>query len=174
LISSCSNKIPSLKDPEKGIIAIRVEASNTSRMGMIRYFKIYPNTNTDLIITIFPQEGKTFVYSPPLPPGEYDFNRVKAISDERHGYSVTGNYDVRPVYAGNYIKVQPGTVTIARKKMRYKQYEVQPRGGDWASRAEWDFDYVFEEELIDLIKELRNVDSNNQWKIAHEDLVTSN
>lgn len=173
LISSCSNKIPRLKDPEKGIIALPVKASNTSRMKMVLYFKIYPNTDPDLVITVFPQEGKKFAFSPLLPPGEYNFDRIKSIVDGRHAQSKS-SYNVRPIYAGNYIKVQPGTITIARKKLRYNQYESQSNSWDWASRVDWDFDYIFEEELIELIKELRKVDSNNQWKIAQEDLVTSN
>ena len=142
-------------------------------MDMVLYFKIYPNTDPDLIITVFPQEGKKFAFSPLLPPGEYDFNRVKSIVDSRNAQSKS-NYDVRSIYAGNYIKVQPGTITIARKKLRYNQYESKSNSWDWASRVNWDFDYVFEEELIKLIKELRTADSKNQWKIAHEDLVTSN
>ena len=156
--------MPKLDDPGKGIFAFPINASNTSRMSMTHYFKVYPEKNADLEVTIFPNEGDKFVFSPKFAPGEYTFKEMRIIFDNRAGITKK-QFNHAWLYGLNNLKIEPGAITVVPRKLVYKQYSVESLSGDYASRMNFNFEDITADEMDRLIEELKKIDSNNQWKI---------
>jgi hypothetical protein len=156
LASSCSTKCPSLNDPEKGIVAISVESSNTSAADFSYYYKIFPYTHSDYTIKIYPKSGKSFAFSPAMEPGRYDFNTIRTVPFPKGHNAYTGT-------------VLPGAITIISSKFVIEQVPDPTSGsGDYAWITYWKMVPTADNEMKDLIEEFKRMDTDGQWKIVNE------
>lgn len=170
LFTSCATKFPTPKNPDKGIVAISVEASNRSDIGFYRYLTIYPQLHPEYEIIVYPKTGKSFVFSPEMVAGKYNFNRVKNIPWNRTTGSMGYKSSEQNLYNGIHLNVVPGAVTILDQKLMVKQipYEASLSGGDKAYSMDVELTKVLSFEMRELIEEFKRIDTTGQWKIANE------
>lgn len=123
VLSSCSSKYPTPKNPNKGIVTLSYYASNTSRLDFYRYYKIFPSTDPDIIIEIIPIGGNNYAFSDELPPGIYNFDKIKFILDS-HVASSSVHSGVEEIKGGITVEVKPGLITPAEMKLYIEQYDI--------------------------------------------------
>ncbi len=168
--ASCSTKMPHHAHPERGIVAIPVQATNTSRMAFYRYYKIYTDITPVRVIKIFPRQGEMIVYSKELPAGEYNFNKIKIILNGNVAYSKQHTVE-RVIPEGLQVTIKPGYVTIPKKKLYIRQFDMKySKSWDWAVRSEWRFEVLTDAEVRSLIYKINSdaATNNKLWKIANE------
>ena len=124
VISSCSTKYPTPQNPNNGLVVLSYYASNTSRLDFYRYYKIFPSTNPEIVIKIFPQRGQNYAFSNELPSGIYNFDRIKLLLNSSVARS-TIHSGVEEIKGGINVEVKPGLITPADKKLYIEQYNMQ-------------------------------------------------
>jgi hypothetical protein len=159
-----------MKNPDSGVVAIPIKASNTSRLDFIRYYRIYPHTNPDIEIVIKPNEGEYFVFSSEIPAGKYNFNRIKIILRTDIAVS-TKHFSYQALKGGIPVEVKPSSLTIAGERFFIKQTAVEvSEGAQWSNTAttDWRFETIPDNEMKSLIEEVKQIGGVDQWKIANE------
>lgn len=161
LFSSCAVKVPNPQNSSNGILALSVKATNSSSAPFSRYYKIFSSLDPEVVITIYPSVGQTFVFSPELPPGEYYFDKVKSILDGQ----VARSNSNRKISTISDIKVtiKAGAVTIAGKRMNISK----KRTGPHTTRSNWNFKTISGSEMSALVGDFKKLENSNRWVIAN-------
>ena len=171
LLASCSTKFPNLKDPEKGIVAIAVKASNTSSLDFATDIKIISLNNPDFVIKIFLREGEFFAFSNEIPPGKVHLSTIKLILKSLAGEAEKSAWEFE-IPQNAYVEVQQGAVTLAGDKLIVEQSASSPLNKEAYSPRSADVDHKFESlsqtEMENYLKKLKNIEGSNKWKIGNK------
>lgn len=157
-----------MKNQDSGVVAIPVKASNTSRLGFTRYYRIYPHTNPDIEIIIRPSEGEYFIFSSEIPAGKYNFNRIKVILEG--DYQSSKHMSVQALKGGIPVEIKPGSLTLANERFVLRQYALEEgrgKGSNTATRV-WRFETIPDSEMKSLIEEVKQIAGADQWNIAND------
>lgn len=157
ILLSCSTKSPNIENPSNGIVALSYYARNTSRLGFARYYEIFSNTNPNVIIELYPKKGLNFSFSPELPPGLYNFDKIKVILLINNARSNLHKW-VEEVPGGIPVEVKSGLITLADKRLYIDQYNVRASSSVNTERY---FQSIPEAEMKELKQTLMGEGSTN-------------
>ena len=165
LVSSCSNRPPTLKNPANGIAAIPVDVTNTSGFSFADYFKVIDDKRPEMTIKLYPQGGESFVFSPEVPSGKYNFTILRSILNSQEYEATNSVYDKAIILP---VEIKPGSITVTNEKLVINQYSVPSSSGNQAVQCDFKFEQLSDNDLKSIIVNLKGIDGVDKWKIANE------
>lgn len=161
LLFSCSQKFPVPKTDNEGILVIPHKATKNTDWdfgynyifkavgdGLNETIKVYPNISRDFFIT------KT------LPPGKYQMIGISSIGVRSKSVRASKLKTFRK-FLGPYFEIKPKQITILDQIFIVTQ---KKRFVSSASQS-WKFEFVNNEMITGIVKELKTLKNSELWKI---------
>lgn len=158
-LTGCAQKFPPNTAGNNGLIVIPIKASSDRGSKFFYYYELHSDKPNSTVITIRPSPGLDFVFSDPIPPGNYWFSSFSMIANQSPSTMTSVNKQTSPISIP--VKVEAGKANLLSHIFEVSVDEVDYRS--FSSHQQ--FRDMDDEEEQRYLEKLKALDEKHEWEV---------